>query len=192
MTKTNATAILGFLIFLGASIGVGCNSSSSDSGMMMIASSAGATLMPYPDPYAPAMAGTPNPITGAATASATAWNVGGKLKLELKVTGMPAMRTFGAHLHRLACTDTKAGGHYQQSPWPTNTDASSPTDPTYANVMNEVWLDFTTDASGNASFTRTVDWLPRAGEAKGIIIHHMATGTGGAAGARLACLPIAF
>jgi hypothetical protein len=189
MTTTRSTATLGYLILLGASIGLGCSATHGDSTMTMIASSSGAALMPYMDPYAGmAMAGMPNPIAATATATATAWNVGGKLKVELKVTGLPASRTFGAHLHKLACNDMKAGGHYQEIPWPATTDASSATDPTYANLMNEVWLDFTTDASGAGNATRTVDWLPRTGEAKSIIIHHMATESGGVAGARLACL----
>jgi Cu-Zn family superoxide dismutase len=81
----------------------------------------------------------------------------------------------------------KAGGHYQNMPFPMGGMAN---DPAYANASNEAWLDFTTDAAGKGAQHVVVDWIPRTGEARAIIFHHMATGTGGVAGAKLACLPL--
>lgn len=153
----------------------------------MVASSQNAALLVYEDPYAPAMAGMPNPITATARATALAFNVDGNLRIELAVTGFPASRPFGSHLHQRACNDEKAGGHYQNVPFPMGGMAN---DPAFANPTNEAWLDFTTDAAGEGAVELTVSWLPRAGEGKGIIFHHMPTAEGGGAGARLACLPI--
>lgn len=154
----------------------------------MIASSGDAALLIYADPYAPDMPDAPNPITPGATASAEAFDVDGKLRIVLDVAGFPASRTFGSHLHRLPCNDPmKAGGHYQHMPFPSGGMA---TDPTYANATNEAWLDFTTDAQGEAERELTVAWIPRAGEAQAIIFHHMASGVGGVSGPKLACLPI--
>lgn len=138
----------------------------------------------FDDPF---MNGQPNPATGI-KGSAEAREVTGKgMRLQLSVSGLPKARAFGAHLHKLACADMKAGGHYQhmQSPGMAN-------DPMYANAMNEIWLDFTTDDKGAASVSAEVAWVPRASEAKSIVVHDMKTVTGGTAGAKLACLSIAF
>ncbi|HEU4578055.1 MAG TPA: hypothetical protein VFS67_07365 [Polyangiaceae bacterium] len=165
-----------------------CGSDDEEGGGEMLASSNGQPLQIYQDPYAPDMAGTPNPIGSGASASAQAFDDGGKLRIELSVSGFPASRAFGSHLHRLACDDAmKAGGHYQNMPFPAGGMAS---DPMYANPSNEAWLDFTTDAAGKGEQEAVVDWIPRSGEARAIIFHHMATGTGGVAGAKLACLPL--
>jgi hypothetical protein len=155
----------------------------------MIASSQGSALIIYSDPYAPMMAGMANPIPTTARATALAFDVEGKLRLQLEVEGFTPSRVFGSHLHKLACTDDKAGGHYQNDPVPMGGMA---TDPAFANRTNEAWLDFETDAAGAGAVELTLDWLPRAGEAQSIIFHHMASGTGGVSGAKLACLPIAF
>jgi Cu-Zn family superoxide dismutase len=193
MKLIHSSAALGLFSLL-ASVTVGCNSSS-DSGGKVIAMSSGAWVV-YDMPYAgmtgvagvdPMMA---NPIDSKTVAgSATAWDMGGKMKLQLTVSGLPAGRGFGAHLHKLACNDTKAGGHYENNMWPADSSAN---DPTYANKDNEAWLDFTTDSSGKASPETTVAWLPRSGAAKSIIVHHKITESGGVAGAKLACLPITF
>jgi superoxide dismutase, Cu-Zn family len=154
----------------------------------MVAGSQSAALVVYSDPYAPMMAGMPNPIDNPnARASAVAFDVDGDLRIELAVENFPASRRFGSHLHQRDCMDEKAGGHYQNMPFPMGGTA---TDPMFANPTNEAWLDFTTDATGAGAIELTVEWLPRAGEGKGIIFHHMETGEGGVAGARLACLPI--
>lgn len=191
MKKNNSTVTYVCIAVLSLSVALGCGVSD-DPGETdaeeMIASSENAALMVYDEPYAPDMAGTPNPIPRTATATAEAFEVEGELRIELSVRGFPAARTFGSHLHKLPCDDPmKAGGHYQHMPFPTGGMAS---DPAYANATNEAWLDFTTDATGKGEIALTVSWLPRPGEAQAIIIHHMATGVGGLSGPKLACLPI--
>jgi hypothetical protein len=124
-----------------------------------------------------------------ATAAATAWDVGGKLKLAISVAGFPASRDFGVHLHKDACDVGKAGGHYQHNVAPTMMDVNTPA---YANTMNEAWMDFTTRADGTGTAETTQDWLPRAMGAKAIIIHAMRTDVNGRAGDKLACLPMAL
>jgi Cu-Zn family superoxide dismutase len=191
MKKTVSPMMFARLALLILPLAVGCagtDEKGESDAEEMIASSGSAALLVYDDPYAPDMAGTPNPIPKSATATAEAFDVEGKLRIQLTVLGLPVARTFGSHLHKLPCDDPmKAGGHYQHMPFPTGGMA---TDPSYANATNEAWLDFTTDATGKGETDLTVDWLPRPGEAKGIIIHHMASGIGGVSGAKLACLPI--
>ena len=128
-----------------------------------------------------------NPIPTSASAMSTGWDEGGKLKLELRVAGFPAGRDFGAHLHKLACGDNKAGGHYQHAAAPTMEEVNTPT---YANTANEAWLDFTTAADGSAAIETAQSWLPRSGEAMSIVIHAMKTDANGRAGDKLACLPM--
>jgi superoxide dismutase, Cu-Zn family len=176
------------LLSAAGSLACGSDDEAEDTGEML-ASSQNEAVRLYADPYAPGdRAGTPNPIGNTARAAATAFDVDGKLRIELTVTGFPASRPFGSHLHRLPCEDTmKAGGHYQNMPFPTGGMA---TDPTYANATNEAWLDFTTNAAGEGERELTVDWIPRSGEARAIIFHDMLSGVGGVSGAKLACLPI--
>jgi hypothetical protein len=140
--------------------------------------------------------GRPNPVAlikGSAKADSVS---GGKMTLLLEVSGVPGNMTFGSHLHKLACTNNKAGGHYQHMPAPdqdAGADANGPSDPAYGNPTNEAWLDFTTDNNGKGLGMTTVDWVPAmAADAQSIIVHAMKTGDGGIAGAKLACLPFAF
>jgi len=186
MKKTDSREITGGVAILLCCMALSCGSEIEDD-PEMIASSDGAQLRVYENPYAPDMDGAPSPIGRVATAAAEAYQVGDKLRLLLAVRGFPYERTFGSHLHRLECDDTKAGGHYQHMPFP---EGGMATDPDYANPTNEAWLDFTTDDRGSADSEVTLDWLPRAGEAKSIIIHDRASGEGGVSGAKLACLPI--
>jgi Cu-Zn family superoxide dismutase len=191
MTTIRSGATLGLLALLGASAGVACGGDSKTGPETVIASSASVELTVYDDPFAPAMAGTPNPIPKMATGAATAWDMGnGKMRLRLDVSGLPQNRTFGAHLHKLSCGDPmKGGGHYENKPFPATTTAN---DPAYANPSNEVWLDFMSDINGKGSSLALVDWVPRQGEAKAIVIHAMGTANDGSAGAKLACLPLEF
>jgi Cu-Zn family superoxide dismutase len=123
--------------------------------------------------------------------SAAAYEVpGGKTRVVLSVTGLAANTTYGSHVHKLACAEMMAGGHYQDKP-AAAADASV-NDPAFGNVMNEIWLDFTTDAAGKGMSERTVDFKVRPGEAKSIVVHRMMTADGGVAGPKLACLNIAF
>jgi Cu-Zn family superoxide dismutase len=112
----------------------------------------------------------------------------GNTTVMLHVRNMPGTRGFGAHVHKLACNDNKAGGHYQNVPAPT-----TPTDPAYANSSNEIWLDLTTNDDGNGHAIATVSWRIRSGEAKAVVIHDQLTNHhNGTAGPKLACVDVPF
>lgn len=115
-------------------------------------------------------------------------------RVVLRVRGLQASRTYGAHVHQKPCgaAPGDSGAHYQNVK-----DPNSPSvDPKYANPQNEVWLDFTTDKRGNGRSADTVKWRFRAGEARSVVIHEHATdtaaGKAGTAGARLACVNVPF
>jgi superoxide dismutase, Cu-Zn family len=113
-----------------------------------------------------------------------AWSSEGTTRVRLMVTGLPAGRTFGAHVHTGTCgSDPLAsGGHYQHS-----------TDPSVPLAQREVWLDVTADADGRGVATTTVPWAFAPGSAGSVVIHALPTNaTTGLAGARLACTSVAF
>ena len=140
----------------------------------------------FADPYGN---GAPNPAAGV-TGKVLAVKTGsGKTHVMLHVQGIAPRRTFGAHAHILPCAEMKGGGHYQNVPAPAPTPA---TDPQYANADNEIWLDFTTNPDGVGHAKATVQWQIRPGGARSVVIHDHATGTGGVAGARLACIDVPF
>jgi Cu-Zn family superoxide dismutase len=112
----------------------------------------------------------------------------------LSVRGLVPGRHYGAHVHTKPCgpAPTDSGPHYQDQVDPVQPS----TDPAYANPYNEIWLDFATGEQGAAFTSSTVDWT--FGERRGasVVIHethtHTAPGTAGTAGARLACVSVAF
>jgi Cu-Zn family superoxide dismutase len=114
----------------------------------------------------------------------------GESTFTLALSGAQADRKFGAHLHTGSCSSDPddAGPHYQHELDPVQPS----TDPAYANPENEVWLDLTTDSTGNGESEATVQWVPRDDEARSVVIHakHTMTGPGqaGLAGDRLACV----
>ncbi|MDA2814126.1 superoxide dismutase family protein [Nocardiopsis sp. RSe5-2] len=116
----------------------------------------------------------------------------GGTEFSLRVTGLTPDRDYGAHMHTGACGEKPddSGPHYQDQKDPEQPSS----DPKYANDDNEVWLDFTTDSDGNADSDADVDWAPRSGEMKSLVIHdqHTKTGEGeaGSAGDRLACVNV--
>jgi Cu-Zn family superoxide dismutase len=112
------------------------------------------------------------------------------------VRGLQPDRVYGAHVHTNPCgaSPDDAGPHYQREVDP----AGPGVDPHYANAENEIWLDFTTDATGAGSAETTVAWeLPDDRRLPGsVVIHSTGTNTGpgvaGTAGARVACITIKF
>lgn len=118
----------------------------------------------------------------------------GRTTITLDATGLPPNRDFGVHVHTQPCGPSPAdsGPHYQNTVDPAATPQAPSSDPAYANPQNEIWLDITTDASGSAQASTTVNWEFRPGEAKSVVVHdqHTQTGTGqaGMAGDRLACI----
>ena len=122
----------------------------------------------------------------------------GETFVQFTGTGLEADRDFGAHVHTEPCGDDPddSGPHYQNEQDPQADPDNPSTDPDYANPENEVWLDFTTDDSGNGDATATVPWQFREGEAQSLVLHeeHTATedGEAGTAGDRLACVTVEF
>lgn len=124
-------------------------------------------------------------------------NSAGDTIVTLRVWGLRPNTEYGAHAHVNACgaTGAAAGPHFQHVPNPR--PDLYPANPAYANPVNEVWLDFTTNSEGRAVTHTTQPWqfAPGAG-ARSVIIHEEHTHTGpldsGVAGARLGCLDIEF
>ena len=141
----------------------------------------------FANPYANGTANPAEGITGNARELIYSdWEL---TVVKLEVTGLPANRNFGAHAHKLACNDNKAGGHYQNIVPPPGYSAN---DPIFANPDNEVWLDFTTDDLGEGDAVAWVAWFFRPGEARAVVVHDMLTDREGRAGPKLACIDIAF
>jgi Cu/Zn superoxide dismutase len=114
----------------------------------------------------------------------------GQSAVRLHVHGIDrsaAHRTFGAHLHFGPCVEgngAAAGPHY-------NTDTLAGRIPPRVDETTEVWLDFTTTRGGTGHAFATVPFVPTPGN-RSIVIHEKPTDHHGAAGARLACLPVAW
>jgi len=113
--------------------------------------------------------------------------------VRLTAAGFIPRRAYGAHLHTMPCTAVpdEAGPHYQH-----RHDPSSPSvDPSYANPQNEVWLDFTADATGAGTAVSQLNWaFGPAAAPRSLVIHAQPTstaaGTAGKAGPRVACLTL--
>ena len=128
----------------------------------------------------------------------------GRTVVTLHAWGLLPDETYGAHAHYLPCgaTGAAAGAHYQNAPDPAVSGSLTvaSTDPTYANPVNELWLDLVTNAAGNGRAQTVVDWPFRptaTGGPRAVILHLNTTSTGGTvpagnAGARLACVTMPF
>lgn len=107
----------------------------------------------------------------------------------LRVRGVDGAdgETFGAHLHAGPCVagdGAAALGHY-------NTDVIAGITPPEVSERTEVWLDITVD-DGAGTAAASVPFVPLPG-ARSVVIHALATDHHtGAAGARLACLPVVW
>jgi Cu-Zn family superoxide dismutase len=132
---------------------------------------------------------------GAAGQVEAVYNSAGDTIVTLHVRGLRPRTAYGAHAHMKACglDGAAAGPHFQNV-----VDRVTPSvDPAYANATNEIWLDLTTNAAGNGVAHTKVSWQfspeRRAGS---VILHEQHTselpGSAGIAGARLACLDVAF
>jgi Cu-Zn family superoxide dismutase len=129
-------------------------------------------------------------VPAAAHVSAVAATGADGTWITLGLRGMLPERTYGAHVHESGCgTEPAASGvHLQHVPDPVQPSV----DPAYANPVNEIWLDVTTDALGTGVATATSGWrIPRGG-ARSIVLHEHGTsaapGHAGVAGARVACV----
>jgi Cu-Zn family superoxide dismutase len=120
-------------------------------------------------------------------------------QVRLEVAGLLPNRGYAAHAHVNACGSTgdAAGPHFQKLVDPAAGPGRPSTDPAYANPQNEIWLDLRTDGSGAAESTATVPFTFTDRAPASVIIHEAektgtAPGQAGSAGARLACLDVAF
>ncbi|MCF7549246.1 superoxide dismutase family protein [Pseudonocardia sp. WMMC193] len=138
----------------------------------------------------------PELVPEGATARVTGETTDATSTITLAVTGLLPNRTYGAHAHQKACGPAAAdsGPHFQHAADPVTPSV----DPAFANPANEVWLDFTTDASGAGSVTATqAEWAftpDRA--AQSVVVHEKATATeagkAGTAGDRVGCVTVDF
>lgn len=128
--------------------------------------------------------GTANPTDGA-QARFYAVPAGSQTTAVLVVTGIndSVGTSYGAHVHVGPCVAGNGGaaGPHFRSP---ATAAASPT--------TEVWLDFTVLPGGYGVASTTVPFVIPAGAAQSVVIHATPTAPDGSAGARMACLPVAF
>lgn len=135
-------------------------------------------------------------VPAGATARVQAvYDAAGRTTVVLHVKGLKPNTEYGAHAHANRCglMGTDAGPHFQHVVDPVQPS----TDPLFANPHNEIWLDLTTNAAGNGVARTTVDWQFSPDRRPGSVILHAqhtseAPGTAGMAGARLACLDVAF
>jgi len=125
--------------------------------------------------------------TDHATAQVTATESAGSTTVTLKVQGIDhaaAGTVLGAHVHSGVCVEgngAAAGPHYN------TTGGQDISDET------EVWLDFTVQPNGTGSASATVPFTIPPGDAGSVVIHALHTNhVTGAAGARWACIPVAF
>jgi Cu-Zn family superoxide dismutase len=139
--------------------------------------------------YAPAVP------QGATARVHAVYNASGDTVVTLHVWGLLPNTEYGAHAHQNPCglTGAAAGPHFQRVPDPVQPSVN----PEYANPRNEIWLDFTTDADGNASAQSIQRWqFEPDRRAHSVIIHQEHTNPGpqapGTAGPRLGCLTVDF
>lgn len=124
-----------------------------------------------------------SPTDGAwAVATATVVDDRTIVRLEVKdLDRASAGSTFGAHVHVGPCVagnGAAALGHYNHGGG--------------VSAETEVWLDFTVTGGGTGHATAVVPFAIPAGGAQSIVIHALPTAPNGAAGARLACIPLEF
>ena len=154
---------------------------------------AAGTFLPY-RPGSAAITYDPAVVPPGSTAALSITKIPYGVTVRLTVGGLVPRRAYGAHLHTAPCAAAPdaAGPHYQHMHDP---KAAPSPDPMYANPRNEVWLDFTADATGAATAESRQQWVfdptqpPRS-----LVLHAGPTRTGagvaGTAGARVACLSL--
>lgn len=131
------------------------------------------------------------------TATLTVDGTGRTVTVRMTVTGLVPGRRYGAHLHTNVCGASvgQAGPHYQQLPDPAAVASPPSVDPRYANPVNEVWLDLSTDVRGAGAATAKQPWaFDGINPPRSLVLHadptQRAPGRAGSAGARVACLTL--
>lgn len=158
--------------------------------LLIGAGSAGAAASPFVQARGPLtdLAPSSSDVTDGASALLYAVPVAGSTYFFFLLTGLdPAAAgdSYGAHVHVGPCVPgngAAAGPHYLAGGTP------SP--------ETEVWLDFVVRPGGFAYVVTSVPFTIEPGDAQSVVIHAEPTQEGpptpGAAGARLACLPVEF
>lgn len=129
--------------------------------------------------------------TDGASARVVAVSHGGGSTVVLHVDGLArdaAGTTFGAHVHVGPCVagdGAAAGPHY-------NHDVATGDPTPQVSPQTEVWLDLTVRGGGTATSVAHVPFRIAPGDAASVVVHAEPTAPSGAAGARLACLPVRF
>ena len=177
MNRSRRVAVTGGIL-VALLIGVPAGTAAGANGAN-VAKASGA-LLPNPG-FAPNAIDSVNPTIGGEARVHLVVGADGRTLVTLHVKGLPAARSFAAHLHRDPCSTSFGGPHYQS---PTGTPAA------FATPLNEVWLDFTTNAAGNGRSLAVVPFEVLSG-ARSVIIHQGDnTPPGGIAGQRLACINV--
>lgn len=135
---------------------------------------------------------TTDDATDGARAAVFAVGRGDATTVRLRVTGLDPQatgRTFGAHVHVGSCLPgdgAAAGPHY-------NAQVAAGAPEPEVSARTEVWLDFTVGRRGQARAVARVPFGVAPGAARSVVVHaDPTTPVTGAAGARLACLPVPF
>ncbi|MBV6701370.1 superoxide dismutase family protein [Kitasatospora aureofaciens] len=112
----------------------------------------------------------------------------GRTVLTLTVAGLAPGHGFPVHLHTGTCGADPAvsGPHYQDVVDPVQPS----TDPAYANERNELRLVLRTDERGDGTASAAVDWQPRPGKARSLVLHAGTPAGPHAAGDRVACVKL--
>lgn len=105
--------------------------------------------------FAPYASNTQLAISGRAQMVRTA---DGRTIVSVRVEGLLADTTYGAHVHAAACADGFANGHYKYDP------AGPGTPP------NEIWPGFTTNDAGIGSGNATAPWTAGP-SAVSVVVH---------------------
>ncbi|HEX6916987.1 MAG TPA: hypothetical protein VF140_02845 [Phycicoccus sp.] len=140
-------------------------------------------------PLADLQPATAGPFDGARASFQLVGSAHGSHAL-LRVSGIGAAAdgsVFGAHVHLGPCVAGNGGaalGHY-------NTDVLAGVSPARVTERTEVWLDLHVE-DGAATSTASVPFVPLPG-ARSVVVHAKETDhSTGAAGERLACLPVVW
>jgi Cu-Zn family superoxide dismutase len=154
------------------------------------------TFLPY-RAGATAITYDPAVVPAGATARLTITRLPYGTDVRLAVSGLVPSRAYGAHLHTQPCTaiPDEAGPHYQNHHDPAAVASPPSVNPVYANPRNEIWLDFTADATGAATTGSSHGWqFDPAAPPRSLVLHaeqtHTAPGEAGKAGPRAACLTL--
>ncbi|MFI5894767.1 superoxide dismutase [Actinoplanes sp. NPDC051513] len=157
---------------------------------------ASGTFLPY-RPGSTAVTYNPAVVPPGAAAELTITKTGYGSEVRLTAGGLIPHRMYGAHLHTKPCTAVpeEAGPHYQNHKDPAATPTSPSANPIYANAQNEIWLDFTASAAGDASSSVSHGWnFDPQSPPRSLVLHEThtmtASGEAGKAGAREACLTL--